>query len=92
MRFDRGFISPYFITDTKNQKVEYENPYVLLSEKKISVIQDILPSLDIAARERYAHALIEMLAFSKDDHDYSRASCIVIMVASFPICIISSTI
>jgi chaperonin GroEL len=52
MRFDRGFISPYFITDTKNQKVEYEKPYLLLSEKKISALQDILPSLEIAARER----------------------------------------
>ena len=52
MRFDRGFISPYFITDTKNQKVEYEKPYILLSEKKISVLADILPSLEIAARER----------------------------------------
>ena len=53
MRFDRGFISPYFITDPKNQKVEFEKPYVLLSEKKISVLQDVLPSLEIAARERF---------------------------------------
>ncbi|KAI3640002.1 hypothetical protein MIR68_001963, partial [Amoeboaphelidium protococcarum] len=52
MRFDRGFISPYFITDTKNQKVEFEKPYILLSEKKISMIQDILPTLEISARER----------------------------------------
>lgn len=52
MRFDRGFISPYFITDTKNQKVEFEKPYVLLTDKKISAIQDILPSLEISARER----------------------------------------
>ncbi|KAJ2757875.1 chaperonin, partial [Coemansia nantahalensis] len=37
MRFDRGYISPYFITDTKTQKVEFENPLVLLSEKKISM-------------------------------------------------------
>lgn len=52
MRFDRGYISPYFITDTKNQKVEFEKPYILLTDKKVSVLQDILPALEIAARER----------------------------------------
>ena len=36
MKFDRGFISPYFITDTKNQTVELENPLILLVEKKVS--------------------------------------------------------
>jgi len=36
MKFDRGFISPYFITDTKSQKVELENPLILLVEKKVS--------------------------------------------------------
>jgi chaperonin GroEL len=44
MKFDRGFISPYFVTDVKSQRVEFEKPYILLSEKKISLLQDILPS------------------------------------------------
>ena len=39
MKFDRGFISPYFITNTKTGKVEFENPLILLSEKKISSIK-----------------------------------------------------
>ncbi|ODN83252.1 hsp60-like protein, variant [Cryptococcus amylolentus CBS 6039] len=52
MRFDRGFISPYLITDAKNQRVELEKPFILLSEKKISALQDILPSLEIAASTR----------------------------------------
>jgi chaperonin GroEL len=36
MKFDRGYISPYFVTNNKNQKVELENPYILLTDKKIS--------------------------------------------------------
>ncbi|KHO02050.1 Heat shock protein 60 precursor (Antigen HIS-62) [Metarhizium album ARSEF 1941] len=52
MRFDRGFVSPYFITDTKAQKVEFENPLILLSEKKISAVQDIIPALEISTQSR----------------------------------------
>merc|ERR1719499_3076053 len=46
MKFDRGFISPYFVTDQKKQVCEYENPYVLLFEKKISSMQDLVPVLE----------------------------------------------
>lgn len=52
MKFDRGFISPYFINDTKEQKVTFENPYILLCDKKITLVTDIIPSLEIVARER----------------------------------------
>ncbi|KAK7715969.1 chaperonin [Botryosphaeria dothidea] len=52
MKFDRGFISPYFITDTKQQKVEFEKPLILLSEKKISAVQDIVPALEASQQLR----------------------------------------
>merc|ERR1719277_2239770 len=46
MKLDRGYISPYFITNAKAQKVEMENPLVLLYGKKISTVQAILPILE----------------------------------------------
>jgi len=48
MKFDRGFISPYFINTAKGQKVEYENALLLLSQSKISNVQDIVPALELA--------------------------------------------
>ena len=50
MSIDRGYISPYFVTDAKNQKVEFEDASVLVSAKKISSIQSILPTLNHIAR------------------------------------------
>mmetsp|Transcript_17047 Transcript_17047/g.19129 ORF Transcript_17047/g.19129 Transcript_17047/m.19129 type:complete len:582 (-) Transcript_17047:49-1794(-) len=46
MKFDRGFISPYFITNTKNQTCELENPLILLVEKKVTSLQQIVPLLE----------------------------------------------
>jgi chaperonin GroEL len=46
MQFDRGYLSAYFITDTEKMEAVYENPYILLTDKKISNIQDILPILE----------------------------------------------
>lgn len=58
MRFDRGYISPYFITDNKTQTVEFENPLILLSDKKISSIQSIVPILENAIRSQRALLII----------------------------------
>jgi chaperonin GroEL len=49
MQFDRGYLSPYFVTDTENMTTEYENPLILIHDKKISNMQDILPLLEKAA-------------------------------------------
>ncbi|MTB53768.1 chaperonin GroEL [Lewinella sp. W8] len=46
MQFDRGYLSPYFVTDTESMITEYENPYVLIHDKKISNMQDIVPVLE----------------------------------------------
>merc|ERR1719316_1376001 len=52
MKFDRGYISPYFITDAKAQKVHFADPLVLLYDKKVSTVQSILPVLEHAAKEK----------------------------------------
>ena len=46
MQFDRGYISPYFVTDTEKMECQMENPYVLIYDKKISVLKDLLPILE----------------------------------------------
>jgi chaperonin GroEL len=46
MRFDRGYISPYMITNTERMQAEYEDPYILITDKKISSINEILPLLE----------------------------------------------
>ena len=46
MQFDRGYISPYFVTDTEKMEAVFENPYILIYDKKISVMKDLLPILE----------------------------------------------
>ncbi|MGD8542285.1 MAG: chaperonin GroEL [Desulfobacteraceae bacterium] len=50
MQFDRGYISPYFVTDAEKMQVSLEEPYILLSEKKISSMKDMLPLLEQVAK------------------------------------------
>ncbi len=50
MQFDRGYISPYFVTDTDKMEAVMENPYILLFDKKISVMKDLLPILETTAQ------------------------------------------
>lgn len=46
MQFDRGYLSPYFVTDTEHMVAEYDNPFILIHDKKISNVKDILPILE----------------------------------------------
>jgi chaperonin GroEL len=50
MQFDRGYLSPYFVTDSERMEVALEDPYILIYEKKISNMKDLLPLLEQVAR------------------------------------------
>src|SRR4030081_128415 len=50
MQFDRGYLSPYFVTDPERMEVVLEDPYILIHEKKISSMKDLLPLLEQVAR------------------------------------------
>merc|ERR1719154_453870 len=64
MSFDRGYISPYFINSTKGAKVEYQDALVLLSEKKISSIQSIIPALELCNAQRKPLLIVDGEALS----------------------------
>ena len=50
MQFDRGYISPYFVTDTEKMETVYESPYILIHDKKISIMKDMVPMLEKVAQ------------------------------------------
>ncbi|HPH86291.1 MAG TPA: chaperonin GroEL [Ferruginibacter sp.] len=50
MQFDRGYISPYFVTNSEKMQAELQNPYILIYDKKISAMKDILPVLEAVAK------------------------------------------
>ena len=58
MQFDRGYQSPYFVTNPEKMVTELENPYILLVEKKISSMKDLLPVLEPVAQAGKALLII----------------------------------
>ncbi|WP_047444759.1 chaperonin GroEL [Alistipes sp. ZOR0009] len=58
MQFDRGYLSPYFITDTEKMEVSLENPFILLTDKKVSTMKDLLPVLEPVAQQGRALLII----------------------------------
>jgi chaperonin GroEL len=58
MQFDRGYISPYFITDAEKMRVELEDPYILIHEKKLSGLQQMLPLLEAVVQSGKAIVII----------------------------------
>ncbi|MFM5982558.1 MAG: chaperonin GroEL [Sphaerospermopsis kisseleviana] len=51
MRFDKGYISPYFATDAERMEAIFDDPYILLTDKKIALVQDLVPVLEQVARQ-----------------------------------------
>jgi chaperonin GroEL len=51
MQFDRGYLSPYFVTNTENMEAELEDPFILIHDKKISAMKDLLPVLEKVAQQ-----------------------------------------
>ncbi|MBQ2484164.1 MAG: chaperonin GroEL, partial [Muribaculaceae bacterium] len=72
MQFDRGYISPYFVTNTEKMECEMERPYILIFDKKISGLKDILPLLQSALQEHRP-----MLIIAEDVDGEALASLVV---------------
>jgi chaperonin GroEL len=51
MRFDKGYTSPYFVTDTERMEAVLEDPFILITDKKITLVQDLVPVLEQVARQ-----------------------------------------
>ncbi len=58
MQFDRGYISPYFVTDSDKMIAEFENPYILLYDKKVSTMKELLPVLEPVAQSGRALVIV----------------------------------
>ncbi len=58
MQFDRGYLSPYFVTNTETMEAELENPYILIHDKKIGAMKDLLPVLEKVAQQGRSLLLI----------------------------------
>jgi chaperonin GroEL len=72
MQFDRGYLSPYFVTNTEKMVTELENPYILIFDKKISTMKDLLPIL-----EKVAQSGSPLLIISEDVEGEALATLVV---------------
>jgi len=72
MQFDRGYISPYFVTDSEKMEAVLDNPYILITDKKISSMKDLMPVLEPVAQEGAS-----MLIVSEDVEGEALATLVV---------------
>ncbi len=73
MQFDRGYISPYMITNVERMEAEYEDPFILITDKKISSLQDILPALEKLAKS----GVKQMVIIAEDVENDALATLVV---------------
>jgi chaperonin GroEL len=73
MSFDRGWVSPYLVTNTERQEAVIEDPYILVTDKRISVLNDLVPIL-----EQVARAGLRNFVIIADDVDYDALTVLVI--------------
>lgn len=86
MQFDRGYISPYFVTNTEKMECEMENPYVLIYDKKISSLKELLPILEPAVQSGRP-----LLVISEDVDSEALATLVVNRLrASLKICAVKA--
>src|SRR5690625_544150 len=78
MQFDRGYLSPYFITSAEKQVAELEDPYILIHDKKISNIRDLLPILEQVAKSNRP-----LLIIAEDVEGEALATLVVNIFAAF---------
>ena len=72
MQFDRGYLSPYFVTDTESMEADMEDPYILIHDKKISAMKDLLPVL-----EKVVQASRSMVIIAEDLEGEALATLVV---------------
>ena len=86
MQFDKGFLSPHFITNPKSMAVELENPYILIHEKKLSSVKDMIPLL-----EQVAQSGRPLLIIAEDIEGEALATLVVNRLrGAFPCCAVKA--
>lgn len=71
MKFDRGYISPYFITDNKAQIVEFEKPLILLVEKRISSLASLIPLLESVVKNQRSLLIVAEVSMAFTELPYT---------------------
>ena len=76
MQFDRGYLSPYFVTDAERMEAALENPYILIYEKKISSMKDLLPCSNRSPAPPSPSSSLLKTSTAKRSRPWSSTSCV----------------
>lgn len=88
MQFDKGYLSPYFVTDSENMVCEFDNPYILITDRKISSTQDLVPLLEKIFSKGHSRPL---LIIAEDVDSDALATLVVNKIkASLPVCAVKA--